>query len=186
MGGVDLSDLKLPEMSDLKLPEMSLPSMEIPSMEALDVPNMDIKALGNIDVNLVLPIVGVSAVLLLGLMAAASSSNKDAKPSGAIKKSKKTKAYSLAIPYHAPAQLAYKQWIEAHPDYSWDDAAYKSFQTLFESHAVAEATAKKLKRDMQNFANEPLPEPQPRRISKKTKVAKATKASGDLFFASNP
>lgn len=181
IGSVDLSDVKLPDISRMKLPEISMPSVGMPSMDAFKVPSMDMKAFGSLDTDLVLPVAGVSALLLLGLVATASSSGKGASPS-ASKKRKKIKVNPLDIPYHAAAQLAYTQWLEAHPDYGWDDAAYQSFQTSFERHAVAEATAKKLKRDLQNFTNEPLPEPQPRRESEKP----TTKGSGVFFFANSP
>mgnify|MGYP005850566891 CR=1 FL=1 len=153
--------------------------MEIPPMGTLQVPKVDIDALGNIDADLVLPIAGVSAVVLLGLLAVGSSSNKDSS-SGASKKSKKIKGKPLDIPYHAAAQLAYAKWLEAHPDQSWDRGAYESFQALFESQAVAEATAKKLKRDMESFANKPLPKPQSRRISEKK-----TTSAAPFFFATD-
>jgi len=180
IGKVDLSGLKLPDFSNLKVPETNLPPIEIPSMGALQVPKIDVTVIGNnFDANLVMPMAGVSVsiVVLLGLLAVGSNK---VSSSSASKKSKKTKSTPLDIPYHAPAQLAYAEWLEAHPEESWDDAAYQSFQTLFESHAVAEATAKKLKRDMESFANKPLPDAQPRRILEKT-----IKPVGRFFFASD-
>jgi hypothetical protein len=176
---VNLPEINLP---DVTLPEVNLPSNiempsmpEIPPLPSLNLPSLDSNAvLGDLDPTVLLGLVLVVVVASAG----ASGSATEASSLGKKRAKKKT---PLEIPYHAAARLAYDAWLEAHPDESYDEAAYLAFQSIYEAHAVAEATSKKLLRDLHNFSNEPPPEPPVRRVSEPKATAPL---KGKFFFAS--
>ena len=176
---VKVPNIEMPTMPAIDMPTIpSLEKIDLPSMPTLDIPSLeklDIPSVGGVDHNILVPAVGLAVVAIVAASAGGGSSGATTK----AKKKKKKNVYE--IPYHAAARLAYDKWLEAHPDETYDEAAYLSFQRLYEEQAVAEATAKKLARDLQGFANEPIPEPVVRQIPERETVAVPPK--GRFFFA---
>ena len=186
----DATDIELPSVDDIKLPEISLPDISLPDMPSL--PSLGGgEAGGAVDDTLIM---GVgAAVLLVGVLAAMASSLGDdgeANSSGgasAPKKKRKTKQQQLLeIDYHAAAKLAYQTWLDEHPDQKSIPGAYEAFETLYEEHAVALATAKKMARDLQAFDNTPVkPIPERRITPKKAPTPPVTEGEASFFFASD-
>lgn len=55
----------------------------------------------------------------------------------------------VSIPYDAAAKLAYKQWLAASEKDEWgNQAEYEKFKAKYEEMCIAQATFKKLKREM--------------------------------------
>lgn len=53
----------------------------------------------------------------------------------------------LSIPYDAAAKLAYEQWLDANGKWG-NEAEYEKFKSKYEEKSVAQATYKKLEREM--------------------------------------
>ena len=106
---------------------------------------------------------------------------------GSSRRRSRAQANVLAIPYDAPARLAYQSWLDEHPDEKWNEPAYTAFASAYHELAVAEARQKKLARDLATFANKPWPEPAPRPAPRVKIVPEGeTKTSrGGLFFATS-
>jgi hypothetical protein len=133
-----------------------------------DVSEIQVSVLGDLP----LPAVGLS---VLTLVAIAALSNKDGSAtttsaSGSTKKTaatpKKSKAAAqLEIPYDAAARFAYDTWRRENGNAPFNAQGYAVFEELYVSQAIAEATAKKLKRDMDAFDNRPRPPVPPRQVT---------------------
>ena len=203
MGNVDLSNL--PSLSDLKLPNIA--DVNLPSVDNWKMPDMPAmpslpSSLGNGGEGVTklldstgssgsntLIVVGTAFVLFLGVMAVtASAMGADTEGGQAgsrtvLKKKQKSKVNLLAIDYHAPARLAYQEWLSNHPDEKANADAYAVFEALYEANAVALATSKKIARDLEAFDNKPAKPVPPRTIMPKKTTPPPTK-SGTFFFAS--
>jgi hypothetical protein len=148
------------------------PSIDLAALTTADVSNVQVSVLGDLP----LPAVGLS---VLALVAIAALSNKDkdgsattTSASGSTKKAataaapKKSKAAAqLEIPYDAAARFAYDTWRRENGNAPFNAQGYAVFEELYVSQAIAEATAKKLKRDMEAFDNRPRPPVPPRQVT---------------------
>jgi hypothetical protein len=184
---VNLPEVKLPELNipNIKLPDLKLPDIpniavpefpSIPSMTNFNLPSLDAKSFSEMDSNVLIPALGLVVFVILTASATGGASGT---AESTVKRKKKN---VLDIPYHAAARLAYDAWLDAHPNETYDEAAYQSFQILYESKAAAEAKSKKLARDLDRFSNKPLPEPVARTVTKRESPVESK--SGKFFFAS--
>ena len=76
--------------------------------------------------------------------------------------------------------MAYDSWCEAN-DQKYNEAAYEAFEKLYEQQAIAQATAKKLQRDLDGFVNEAPKAPPPRKVTSTPVVER--KQEKEMFFA---
>jgi hypothetical protein len=163
------------------------PLIDLAAVTTADVSEIQVSGLGDLP----LPAVGLS---VLALVAIAALSNKDkdgsattTSASGSAKKAavppKKSKsAAQLEIPYDAAARFAYDTWRRENGNAPFNAQGYAVFEELYVSQAIAEATAKKLKRDMEAFDNRPRPPVPPRQVT--TPRAVGTSDDGKVpFFA---
>ena len=182
----------MPELFDIK----EMPKIDIPKMPQIDLHKLsdfDIGTFAGIDTQsigapsdgIVLP---VAAVGLLGLVAALiawdNGDQTDGGESSAARKSMRKPrkiALNLAVPYDAGARLAYDAWCNAN-DAVYNEGGYEHFREVFNAKAVADATAKKLGRDLAMFENK-APTPPPRNISSRKPAASNINGDSALFFA---
>lgn len=184
---MDLDSIQLPEMPEM--PKITMP--ELPAIDMPDIPNIDLPSMGVPAQDLELPavVIGLAVVIAAfiavgssGVQGASSPSSSPTKQSK--KKPKKAgKADQLAIPYDAASRLAYDAWCKAN-DETFNEGGYEHFRNVFNAKAVADATAKKLARDLAEFKNEAPKPPPPRKISPpKPTTTKMTNGEESLFFA---
>jgi len=191
---VDFSSVEMPEMPNIELPKIDLKAISMPD---IDVPSFNLPGLpSSIDIPTgggdlttlptatVLAGVGlVAVVLVLSAASAAGGGEESSSAAGRASKRAGQQQNSLAIPYDAAARLAYDEWC-AKNDESFDEAGYTQFRKVYNTKAVADATAKKIARDLAMFKNEAPKEPPPRKIAPpKTTPKGKTKDSSTPFFA---
>ena len=152
---VDMKPLSL----DLELPKVEMP--EMPEMPEISFPALDMQSSLDLPGDVSLSPAAAGALAILGLIAVMSASGSADDEGGAgsspRKKRRRKKAPPLAIPYDAASRLAYDAWCAANDQNSNEDA-YDYFKELYEAQAVAEATSKKMQRDLDAFQNQPKPE----------------------------
>ena len=194
---VDFSSVEMPEMPELPkidLKAISMPDIDVPSFNPAGLPSsIDIPTGGGDVTTLptaaVLAGVGLVAVVLVLSAAAAGGGGEVSSSAAAAAAGRAPKRAgqqnSLAIPYDAAARLAYDDWC-AKNDESFDEAGYAQFRKVYNTKAVADATAKKIARDLAMFKNEAPKEPPTRKIAppKMTTTPKdKTKDGSTPFFA---
>lgn len=132
---------------------------------------------------------GVVALAAVAAIATATGGSASATESGASaqpnRRQRRGKPNALAIPYDAPARAAYQAWLDDHTGEKWNEPAFLAFEKAFHAHAVAQATEKKLARDLATFANKPWPEPAPRPAPRPKAPEEPQTSRGGLFFASS-
>ena len=131
-----------------------------------------------LDMNVALPVAGVALLAAIAAVATSGSSDNKSSTFQSSQRNKKRNGPDVSIPYDSAARQAYDAWCQAH-DESFNEAAYAHFQTLYERQAIAQATWKKMCRDMEAFNNEPPKSPPPRQIREKK-----LPAVKEMFFAS--
>lgn len=156
-----------------------------------------IPALGSIDPAVALPVVGVIVVAALAAIASGSSSSTSSDDdasgrSATASPAKKSRGggaaaskpkVDVSIPYNAAARLAYDNWCQANEE-TYKEEAFAAFESLYVQKSVADATAKKLERDLASFVNEAPKTPPPRKITpRKAKTATETEKVPEMFFA---
>ena len=203
MPKVSLDSMKLPDMPEL-FDIQEMPKIDIPKMPQIDLPNLpnvgvpalpdfdmakflgiDPQSIGGSSDGIVSPVVAVVLVgLVAALIASANSGTTGGGESSAARKSvrKPRKASSnLSVPYDASARLAYDAWCMANNEV-FNEGGYEHFREIFSAKAVADATAKKLGRDLAMFKNK-APTPPPRNISSRPPAASTINGDSALFFA---
>lgn len=129
---------------------------------------------------------GVGVVALIVIAASASGGGSDdttSKPAGRSMFSKKKSKVDLSIPYDAAARLAFDDWAASQDNAETSEKAFEKFKTMYEVQAVAEVTAKQMKRNMESFdPTKPPPAPRPAPKPKTVKVVKVD-TSKTPFFA---
>ena len=164
-------------LPDVMLPKMDLPGLQIPSTDGIPTLHLESTNFPVFDSEIAFPIFGLLSVFVLGVLASRSSDGVIIRKEESAKKAAEK---LLAIPYHAPAKMAYQAWLEDHSNEVYDEAAYQSFEKLYEAQAIAEATAKKLGRDLKRFDNKPIPEPI---AAQEAPLNSLEKSKGNFFFA---
>ena len=196
---VELPDIKMPsielpsiEMKSVQLPDFEVPSIELPSidlksvklpdigMPSIDIPAIDLKSIEmptinipglpeSIDQSVLLPAIGVGLAAIVLASAGGGGGSTSSK-------------VDLSIPYDAAARLAYDQWRTDNNE-KFNAEAYMAFRKKYEANAIADATSKKLARDLNSFQNKP-PEPTPERIITVKRPTEKSTEEIPFFFAS--
>jgi len=196
---VDLQSIVMPKMDldSIQLPEMpAMPKITMPAIDMPNMPSIDLQSMGLPAQDLELPVVVIGLAVLIATFIAVGNSGGTGDVQGATsssspvaKQSKKKpkkggKADQLAIPYDAASRLAYDAWCTAN-DETFNEGGYAHFRDVFNAKSVADATAKKLARDLAEFKNEAPSPPPPRKIAppKPTTPKKVTNGEESLFFA---
>lgn len=179
------------QMPDIALPPMLMPNFALPSLDqksielpSINLPSMDFRLMdfsnfGAPDLQVPPPVViglclAVSAVLIAG---------RGSSDTGAVsensRKSKSTLKYE--IPYDAAARLAYDAWCRDHGDAPFNAKGYAHFREIYEAKAVADATSKKLARELTVFENKARPSAPHRQVAARSTTKESAKVP--FFFA---
>lgn len=136
--------MDLPEIPDLDIPSVSIPS--------IDLKSIDISSVSNLSGDLPLEVIGLSIAAIVLLFLGGGGKESTSRQRGVSSSRSLT-----TVPYDAAAQMAYGEWIAEHENEKVNAAAYAHFKKLYEAKAIADATSKKLSRDLANFKNEAPP-----------------------------
>jgi len=167
---IDLKSIELPELKSIELPELK--AIEIPDLKSIEIPDIpSVNLLGDLP----LPVIGLG-IAAIALLVAATRGEGGERLSSSTRQRGGTSL--TTIPYEAPAQMAYGEWIANHENEKVNAAAYAHFKKMYEAKAVADATSKKLARDLANFKNEPPP-----KIERQIKAPEKTENLDPLYFA---
>jgi hypothetical protein len=168
-----LTSFKVPDTPSIDLKSIDMPAMDI------SMPSMD-----GIMGDLPLPVIG-AGLAVLAVLALAAGGGDGKSDNSSPKKTKRGRASSLEIPYDASSRLAYDTWCQEHEKAKFNPDAYDLFREMFEKKAIADATSKKLARDLAAFDNTARPVAPPRQITVKKAVAPKKKNvdDGTPFFA---
>jgi len=194
-------DIEIPEIPKLnieipEMPKINIVMPDMPEMPQINLPAIDLKAVDMasdaLGFDMTIPVIGLGVVAVVLALASAGGSSESQEGgsssssmgSGRPKK-KAQKKNPLEIPYDAAARLSYDAWCEAN-DEAFNEGGYAHFREIFNAKAVADATAKKLARDLNMFKNEAPKAPAPRKLSppKPTKTKPAI--DDDAFFFAKP
>lgn len=97
-------------------------------------------------------------------------------------------AFNVEIPYDAATRLAYDEWRREHNSAPYSEEGYSVFRKMYTAQAIADATTKKLTRDMESlFDNRAQPPVPPRQVSQNS-ASSTSRTNSDQanlpFFAS--
>lgn len=184
-------DLPTIDMPDIKVPSLNLKSIELPSIDlpSMQLPSIDLPSIDFANPDLALPVIGLglAAVAVAVLAAGGGEGRGGSTDTAATAKKSNNKASQLyAIPYDAAARLAYDSWRREHGDAPFNEEGYVHFQEIYIAKAVADATSKKLARDLEiSFANKARPPAPPRQIAIPPTTPKTENATEKqpFFFA---
>lgn len=150
-------------------PEVSMPDVDVDLSGVLESADALSDQASDLMSSLDLPpevLAGVGVVAVLGIAASAMGGGSESSDDTAAAKPAPKKAVpkapkiDVSIPYDAAARMAFEAWAEGQEKADTSEKAFAAFSTMYEAQAVADVTAKQMKRNMANFdPSKPVPVP---------------------------